>query len=799
MLRAGHAVTDAYSLALILLFYVESTVKELELCAKREEWTAVTSRDASQALSLHSNIKAKLMHIRKSLEDHFSLFWLSTPDSTSTAATAATSWMFSVDQWRCLTEGFAGLSESRLILRQMIELSDAHNFGRTLDAFTGRIDAAVENFNSAAPLSSSSPSSKPAAVVDDGDETRLKEINRLCETMLIAIQNIYNKYAVDLEVDSQPKPGANPEADAEVTDDFEKNHLTVMLLDEMKTDLEKLLKVDSTSSTLCRLVSLCSRDGSSSSEQLLLSKCSAVIDQYVYVVEYYFSLQLATLRASTKLLSVLLNVFNQLLEKGFCRPTELEEDSSAGSGTQFQENESGGLGDGDGGKDVSDQIENEDQLESAKQEGDEEEQEDQNGCKEEENGIEMSEDFKAQLQDKDEGDQSDNDDDDKDQDQEEDNLDKEMGETGDQADQLDEKLWGSDEEEDEDDADDAAQDEGQGDGQKSESQMTAKEGDSEEGQDDKNSGDNQKKDEAKQPDDNDEENVNDDHSDPYHSSHEPPPQPEPLEVPDDLNLDGADPGRDEEEADETEENPFDIDAMQEQQLDEGEQDAEGEDKPEETQTDETTDPSDAGPDQNAQGENAKEQDDQDQDMESDQEDGQAKDHQMEESNENDSAQTADPEQAAPSMDQPSEAEAQPATEEAVKGSQDRTANKDEKTEKMPEDAGQNEEAANDETEGVGVAESRQTEGHDGQEQSKINRQTLKKDDDDARGKGKPKKPGQSDPNRALADDRKQRILQVNACFLLFLPSFIYLFIYLFFYLFFVLAITMKRIGEYVIQ
>ena len=134
---------------------------------------------------------------------------------------------------------------------------------------------------------------------------------------------------------------------------------------------------------------------------------------------------------------------------------------------------------------------------------------------------------------------------------------------------------------------------------------------------------------------------------------------------------------------------------------------------------------------------------------------------MEESSENDNpAQTADPEQAVPSMDQPSEADAQPATEEAVKGSQDKIAKK--QVEKMPqEDGGQNEEAANDETEGIGMAESRLTEGHDGQEQSKVNRQTLKKEEDEARGKGKPKKPGQSDPNRALAEDRKERILQVR--------------------------------------
>jgi hypothetical protein len=81
--------------------------------------------------------------------------------------------------------------------------------------------------------------------------------------------------------------------------------------------------------------------------------------------------------------------------------------------------------------------------------------------------------------------------------------------------------------------------------------------------------------------------------------------------------------------------------------------------------------------------------------------------------------------------------------------------------KPEEDGGQNQEAENEEVEGVGMAESRQNQGHEGQEKSKVNRKTLKEEDkDEDKGKGKPRKPGQSDPNRALADQRKERVLQV---------------------------------------
>lgn len=56
-----------------------------------------------------------------------------------------------------------------------------------------------------------------------------------------------------------------------------------------------------------------------------------------------------------------------------------------------------GLGEGEGEKDVSDRIESEDQLDDAQPEGQERKNEDKD-CKEEDKGIEMSEDFEGKLQ-----------------------------------------------------------------------------------------------------------------------------------------------------------------------------------------------------------------------------------------------------------------------------------------------------------------------------------------------------------------------------------------------------------------
>lgn len=57
-----------------------------------------------------------------------------------------------------------------------------------------------------------------------------------------------------------------------------------------------------------------------------------------------------------------------------------------------------GLGEGQGEKDVSDKIESEDQLDDAQPANQEKQKEDDADCKEEDKGIEMSDDFESKLQ-----------------------------------------------------------------------------------------------------------------------------------------------------------------------------------------------------------------------------------------------------------------------------------------------------------------------------------------------------------------------------------------------------------------
>ena len=153
----------------------------------------------------------------------------------------------------------------------------------------------------------------------------------------------------------------------------------------------------------------------------------------------------------SKFLYVLLRVFRVLIAKGICSDDVSdggEGDGEGGAGEmKFEDDVEGtGMGEGDGKEDVTDQIENEEQLLGLK--GDEEQEaasQEKKELKEEEvdTGMEMEGDFEGekfdlpdQPEDQNEDDKSDN----------EEELDREMGDGDDPNEQVvDEKMWDNEE------------------------------------------------------------------------------------------------------------------------------------------------------------------------------------------------------------------------------------------------------------------------------------------------------------------------------------------------------------------
>ncbi|XP_014672453.1 PREDICTED: midasin-like [Priapulus caudatus] len=284
-------------------------------------------------------------------------------------------------------------------------------------------------------------------------------------------------------------------------------------------------------------------------------------------------------RAAARLLHVLLGLFASLARRGFCLPAQYGEEAAEEGATQFEDIEGGGMGEGEGVKDVSEKIESEDQLDEMKKEGEEKEEEagKQPDIKEEEHGIEMSDDFEGKTHDleKQDGEQDENEEEEEDDENE---LDKEMGDLDSaDADKLDEQIWGSDDEdEEEEEKKDKSEEKGAGDGKRSAPELVAKEDDLE--KDEENGGEEEEKDKNEQEEQAiDEGEYEGEDIDPHHGDQEPQPEPEGLDLPDDLELDREEKeGKEEEEGEE--ENPYDIDKAAEEEEEEGKA-AESEDKP----------------------------------------------------------------------------------------------------------------------------------------------------------------------------------------------------------------------------
>ncbi|XP_061423759.1 LOW QUALITY PROTEIN: midasin [Lethenteron reissneri] len=308
-----------------------------------------------------------------------------------------------------------------------------------------------------------------------------------------------------------------------------------------------------------------------------LSRALPLLGAYADLTSFYLLASVASHRALAKLLCVLLGLFTELVQKGFCQPAELTEGKAGEGPGKFQDVEGGGIGAGEGVKDVSDQIENEDQVEDTFQRDQqhEEEPEQQSELKDEENAIEMSEDFQGKLHD---GELGDSDDEGKSDEEEKEELDKQMGNLGEgPSETLDERMWGDDEEEEGDEDGDEGQQEESGPGMDEEESELVAQGDNEE------SGENKRKDDKKREqqqgeeeeegmdegeegekkkinEQKDERDFDENESDPYQNQQKPC-DPEPLELPDDLALDKdqeGEEGGDQSEEDESGDNPLDI-------------------------------------------------------------------------------------------------------------------------------------------------------------------------------------------------------------------------------------------------
>ncbi|XP_039293225.1 midasin-like [Nilaparvata lugens] len=403
-------------------------------------------------------------------------------------------------------------------------------------------------------------------------------------SILIAIQELYKKYGKSGEAKkstetNQEKAKQSTDGDQSDESSLEENHLKSKVVENIGEDVKKLNLAAVTRYIEELLEELAIMEGHDRIAcKSLLERCCPLFDQYLLLAQFVVTHQLSAYRVSSKLCSVLSSLFVNLSQKGFCTPEDLADELDEDGG-ESEAKGGMGLGEGEGQKDVSDQIESEDQLEEARPKGEERDEEEKE-CKEEEKGIEMSEDFGGKLQDLEKDEEKDGEEEDEEKEGEE--PDKEMGETEKGAETVDQEIWGSDSDEEEEEGDDSEKKEEEGDSgeQMGEKEWGAKEDGKEPKSDDKEGGKNDRKDEEKDEiNEMEEKEGDDDQVDPYHNKNQQQMDPEEFDLPEDLNLDDGEAKDDEDKeegGDEEKENPFDIDNMKD--MDEGGEEEEEEEK-----------------------------------------------------------------------------------------------------------------------------------------------------------------------------------------------------------------------------
>ncbi|BET00740.1 ATPase family associated with various cellular activities (AAA) [Nesidiocoris tenuis] len=523
-------------------------------------------------------------------------------------------------------------------------------------------------------------------------------LNQLVHDCLITVQNVYKNHVNNtMEKSKDDEHNGTEEEEKFVLED---DHVKEKISERLSADIDNF-KIKNVCLQLKQLLFKLSRSGNSAD----IDQCARIarnaypiFDQLVHLYQFFLTQKTSSLKVLSQTNALLLGIFTDFAKNGYNIPQDLQDEGEEGEG----EGAKGGmgLGEGEGEKDVSEQIESLDQLEDAKRPEEYQKPEEHKDCQEEEKGIEMEEDFAGELQDMEKKGDDENDDENKEEDGEE--PDKEMGDTEKGAETLDKEVWGSDSEEEEEDKD-METEEGNKGSEETQEELGAKNDDDPAGDDDRP--DDKKRREQNKPEINEmeEPEVDDDQVDPYHGNHPPSPEVDPLEIPDDLDMDG-DEGDDGDDKDgDDEENPFDIDKMKENAKPEEDPEDEEEKSPEDVEdkqqdgdnndVGEDFDKPDVIEDENKDQNGETEEDDQEKD------DGQGEGEKLEEPPQEESDETAE------TMDKPSEAVAEASEENKLKKDQvtsvkDSTdANKNERKEENRQDQGTEEDDG-----GAGAAE-----------------------------------------------------------------------------------------------
>ena len=273
-------------------------------------------------------------------------------------------------------------------------------------------------------------------VEDDDDGSERVELqtqsNRVISSVLLVAQDLRKREAI---------PDDGDLVDKAVTAELERLHAD-----------QRALRPDAVLAELDQALSLAASAPNDADMRRQLGRLSPFVHEYTTLVQAHLVASANWSRAMLKMAHVLCNLLSALATKGFCKPAPAEEQQGGEDDGADGELESGtGLGDGSGAKDVTDQMQDDEEMEELQKDpnqGDDGDEEDK--TEREKNAREADDDFG--------GDMNEISDEEGEEDQEKDEDDKQQDEPDDAVgdvdpldpNAVDEKMWGNKDEEKED-------------------------------------------------------------------------------------------------------------------------------------------------------------------------------------------------------------------------------------------------------------------------------------------------------------------------------------------------------------
>ncbi|GAA5967871.1 hypothetical protein JCM11641_005792 [Rhodosporidiobolus odoratus] len=181
---------------------------------------------------------------------------------------------------------------------------------------------------------------------------------------------------------------------------------------------------------------------------ILVARVSPFLRLYSDLLSRHLSSFFDWHKSSLKLNHVLASILKELATEGFCRPPEGDGKNGADDTSDGKTTEGTGMAEGTGAKNVSNEIEDESQLEGLQSDVPQEKREDEQEEEGDDDAVEMQQDFDGEMEDR--GDGAKDDKEDGESDEEEDDDQPEPEEQVADVDPLDpssvdEKFWGDDE------------------------------------------------------------------------------------------------------------------------------------------------------------------------------------------------------------------------------------------------------------------------------------------------------------------------------------------------------------------